>query len=168
MKNNFKGTAAIGMLLLGMYSCKAGKPAMGTNTPAPVQETAGGRYNGNYILTAILRAYRTTGDSEVHFDLHQLIKKEGKLKPNQAGTGNDFSVVFTTAEGESVETVMIADPLNTWIEYTNDAGKLEGKKIAKQEEYISVRMNYQPNVKIIQISNNKHKNAPVTVLTIKD
>lgn len=138
------------LLLVFAYGCKTVPPAMSNGANAGQQKQAAPAEA--HILAVILKASRTAGDTTVRFEVSSITKPQGRLKPGQNDNlGNDYTITFATEKKEPLATYHIADPLNSRMEWADEAGNLQTKRIEKTEEYISVRTNYVPEIKKIII-----------------
>ncbi len=162
----FRSIAGISACTLAysLNACKTAKPAA-TTIPVP-QATASA--TGNYILALTLRAFRVEGDSNIHFEVYEILKKEGKLKPSQGNTGEDFSISFATAGNAIVSTSYIANPLDTWVESSEKAGQLQTTQLKKKEDFVSVRTNYKPGITKLIIKKNRSKDTSSIIVPVKE
>lgn len=151
------------ILAYGFNACKTAKPAA-TTIPVPQATSA----TGNYILALTLRAFRVEGDSNIHFEVYEILKKEGKLKPSQGNTGEDFSISFATAGNAILSTSYIANPLDTWIESSEKAGQLQTTQLKKKEDFVSVRTNYKPGITKLIIKKNRSKDTSSIIIPVKE
>lgn len=150
------------LLLVFAYGCKTVPPATGNGANAGQQKQSAPAH----ILAVILKAARTAGDTTVRFEVSSITKPQGRLKPGQDdNSGNDYTITFATDKKQAVATYYIADPLNSRMEWADEAGNLQTKRIEKTEEYISVRTNYLPEIKNIIIR--KTTGGKETILPVK-
>ncbi len=141
----------ISLLFIG--ACKTAKPAMGSGLSPASAEVAG--KGDNYILALVLKASRNPGDSIISFQVSNMVKKPGSLKPNQNdNSGTDYTVIFATEKEVPVQTYTIRNPLDTWVESSEETGKLQTTPMQKDEDFISVRTNYTPDMKKLIIKKN--------------
>lgn len=147
-----------------LNACKTAKPAA-TAITSPQATTSA---TGNYILALTLRAFRVEGDSNIHFAVYEILKKEGKLKPSQGNTGEDFSISFATAGNVVLSTSYIANPLDTWIESSEKAGQLQTTQLKKKEDFVSVRTNYKPGITKLIIKKNRSKDTSHIIIPVKE
>ena len=152
------------ILAYGFNACKTAKPAAAAISVPQATTSA----TGNYILALTLRAFRVEGDSNIHFEVYEILKKEGKLKPSQGNTGEDFSISFVTAGNAILSTSYIANPLDTWIESSEKAGQLQTTQLKKKEDFVSVRTNYKPGITKLIIKKNRSKDTSSIIIPVKE
>ncbi|MGN6477864.1 MAG: hypothetical protein ACTHKV_11600 [Flavipsychrobacter sp.] len=133
-------------------ACKTAKPSAGSNVSG--NETTAANDNkttGSYILAVILKASRKA-DSSIAFEVSKVNKVAGKLKPGQNdNSGDDYTVTFADDKDVALATYHIKDPLNTWIESSDETGALKTIPVKRNEDFISVRTNYNTGMKKIII-----------------
>lgn len=152
------------LLLVFAYGCKTVPPAVSNGANAGQQKQAASA--GVHILAVILKATRIAGDTTVRFEVSSITKPQGRLKPGQDdNSGNDYTIIFATDKKEALATYYVADPLNSRMEWADEAGNLQTKRIEKTEEDISVRTNYVPEIKNIIIR--KTTGGKETILPVK-
>jgi len=155
-----------GVLTL-FVACKTAKPAAGSN-PGTNEATAASdnKPTGSYILAVILKASRKV-DSSIVFEVSKVNKVAGKLKPGQNdNSGDDYTVSFADDKDMALATYHIKDPLNTWIESSDETGALKTIPVNRNEDFISVRTNYRAEMKKIIIQKTKSTDKQITVIPL--
>lgn len=148
-------------------ACKTAKPAAGSNPGTNEATTASdNKPTGSYILAVILKATRKA-DSSIAFEVSKVNKVAGKLKPGQNdNSGDDYTVSFADDKDVAIATYHIKDPLNTWIESSDETGALKTIPVNRNEDYISVRTNYRAEMKKIIIQKAKSTDKQITVIPL--
>lgn len=151
-----------------IISCKTAKPVVQNINAREEKYPAATAYTGNsFILAIVLKASRKPGDSTITFEIASITKVPGKLKPGQNdNSGNDYLVSFASADNVAVDNYSIRDPLNTWIESSDESGKLETTRVKKDEEHISIRTNYKPEMKKLIIRKNNIGDTHPTIIPL--
>ena len=146
-------------------ACKTAKPVASTiDTPS----VAIASNSNSYIIAVILKATRGKGeDTTIHFELSSAKKRSGKLKEGQNdNSGNDYTVSFANDQKKVVKSYHIKNPLDTWVESTDETGKLQTAPLKKNEDFIPIRTNYTPDLKYIIIQKTKPANADKIIIPL--
>ena len=139
--------------LLLLLSCK---------TPEQTLPTQRNNISTPKTLTIILKINQGEKDTLPQINLHQKITAKGYLKKktllNQKKKEGCIIATFLNRMGKTIETRIIANPLQKEYEYNDEEGKFQHKELTLKEEYFSIRIQKIPNifsVKLFLLHNDK-------------
>lgn len=155
MKIFFNVFIGLSVLILGS-SCKNTQSTITSNLKSENTE------NSSFVVTYLINIEKKKDDIGNAFytcTLENQIKKEGFLKLSTGfnhvdGHGHHHEqllFVFEDKNGQMIEEVEMPNPLIKHFEVPSEDGHIEKKTVHLEQEVIGVRINYQPDISIIQV-----------------
>ena len=140
----------LSILILGI-SCKT------TQSTAPTLKSEQTE-NGTFVVTYLINIEKKKddiGNTYYTCNLENQIKKSGFLKPSRGFSHVDdheqLLFVFEDKNGQMIEEVKMPNPLVKHYEVSSEDGHLEKTTVHLDKEVLGVRVNYRPEIAIIQV-----------------